>query len=212
MNITIIGAGSVGGALGTHWAAKGHAIVYGVRRPSDAKVAALVAEAKGKARAAELAASAREAEAVVLATPWTATEDAIRAAGGLAGKVVLDATNPLALGPAGLGLAVGHSTSGGETVQRWAPAAKVVKTLNTTGFGNMADTRYAGAKPVMFYCGDDPAAKRTAHTLVGDLGFDGVDAGPLAAARQLEPMALLWINLANKQGLGRDIAFALLRR
>ncbi len=212
MKITIIGAGSVGGALGTAWAARGHDIVYGVRRPADAKVAALVARANGKARAAVLAACARDAEAVVLATPWPATEEALRAAGGLAGRVVLDATNPLSMGPAGLGLAVGHSTSGGEMVQRWAPAAKVVKTLNTTGFGNMADTRFPGGKPLMLYCGDDAAAKRMAHTLLSDLGFEAVDAGGLIAARQLEPLALLWINLANKQGLGRNFAFALLRR
>ncbi len=212
MKIAIIGAGSVGGALGTAWAAKRHEVVYGVRRPADAKIAALVAKARGGARASDIGSAARDADAVVLATPWTATEEAVRAAGGLAGKTVLDATNPLAMGPAGLGLAVGHSSSGAEAVQRWAPAAKVVKTLNTTGFGNMADARFAGGTPAMFYCGDDAGAKRTAHALVGDLGFEAVDAGPLSAARMLEPMAMLWICLAMKQGLGRDIAFALLRR
>jgi predicted dinucleotide-binding enzyme len=97
-------------------------------------------------------------------------------------------------------------------VQRWAPAAKVVKTLNTTGFANMADARFPGGRAVMFYCGDDAAAKHAAHGLVGDLGFEAVDAGALAAARLLEPLAMLWISLAMKQGLGRDFAFALLRR
>lgn len=212
MKIAIIGAGSVGGALGTAWVGKGHEVVYGVRRPADDKVAALVAQAKGRARAAALSATAQDAEVVVLATPWTVTEEAIRAAGGLAGKVVLDCTNPLAMGPAGLGLAIGFSGSGGETVQRWVQAARVVKTLNTTGYANMADASYKGGRPVMFYCGDDATAKRTAHTLVEDLGFEGVDSGPLASARLLEPMAMLWIDLAMRHGHGRDFAFALLRR
>lgn len=211
MQIAIIGAGNVGGALGTAWAGKGHGIVYGVRRPDDAKVKALVQQAGGKARATALAGSAEGVEVVVLATPWAATEAAIRAAGGLAGKIVLDCTNPLAATPAGVSLALGHSASGGETVQLWAPAAKVVKTLNTTGYGNMADARFPGGKAAMFYCGDDAAAKRTAHALVGELGFAPVDAGPLTAARLLEPLAMLWISLAMK-GMGRDFAFALLRK
>jgi predicted dinucleotide-binding enzyme len=76
----------------------------------------------------------------------------------------------------------------------------------------MADPRYGGEGVTMFYCGDDAAAKEVAARLAADLGFEPVDAGPLAAARLLEPLALLWISLAYRQGLGREIAFKLLRR
>jgi predicted dinucleotide-binding enzyme len=76
----------------------------------------------------------------------------------------------------------------------------------------MANPAYPGGRPVMFVCGDDQAAKPTVLQLVGELGFDAVDAGELKVARLLEPLAMLWIQLTMRQGLGREIAFALLRR
>ena len=147
---------------------------------------------------------------VVLATPWEATQSAIQKAGNLAGKVVLDCTNPLL--PDLSGLALGTTTSGGEQVAGWAAGAHVVKIFNTTGAGNMGNPVYGNDRNTMFYCGDDAAAKQTAAQLAGDLGFEVSDAGPLTQARLLEPLALLWISLALKQGLGFDIAFKLMRR
>jgi predicted dinucleotide-binding enzyme len=90
--------------------------------------------------------------------------------------------------------------------------AKVVKAFNTVGFNIMANPAFGADRPVMFYCGDDAAAKQTVRPLVEQLGFEAVDAGPLSQARVLEPFALLWISLAYAQGQGRDIAFKLLRR
>ena len=204
MRIAVIGAGNVGQACGKGWAAKGHAVRYGVRNPADAKYAGL--------SIASVADAAREAEAVLLATPWPATEAALRAAGDLSGKLLLDGTNPLAMGPDGLSLALGHSISAGEMVAGWAKGAAVFKTLNTTGFGNMASAGAYPQKPVMFFAGDDQQRRATVAALVGDLGFEPVDAGPLKNARLLEPYAMLWIDLAMKRGLGRNFAFALTRR
>jgi hypothetical protein len=152
------------------------------------------------------------AQFIVLTTPWNAAEAAIRSMGDLNGKIILDATNPLAMGPDGLALAIGHSISAGEKVQGWAKGASVFKTLNTTGFGNMADPIFHGVKSVMFVAGDDAANKPKVVELVGALGFEVVDAGPLRNARLLEAHAMLWIDLALNRGLGRDFAFALLRR
>jgi predicted dinucleotide-binding enzyme len=76
----------------------------------------------------------------------------------------------------------------------------------------MANPAYADGRPVMFVCGDDAAAKPAVLELVAELGFEAVDAGPLKVARLLEPLAMLWLHLATNQGLGREIAFALLRR
>jgi predicted dinucleotide-binding enzyme len=76
----------------------------------------------------------------------------------------------------------------------------------------MADSSYPGGRPMMAVAGDDTAAKQIVISLAADLGFDPVDTGPLAMCRYLEPLAMLWINLAYRQGLGPDIAFALLRR
>ena len=88
----------------------------------------------------------------------------------------------------------------------------MVKVFNTTGANNMESPDYNGVAATMFYCGDDADAKATAARLASDLGFDPVDAGSLEQARLLEPLALLWIRLAYAQGMGRDIAFKLMKR
>ncbi|HLI22555.1 MAG TPA: NAD(P)-binding domain-containing protein [Stellaceae bacterium] len=204
MKIAIIGAGNVGKALGGNWAKRGHDVTYGVRNPEDAKYRGL--------KTASVAEAARGAEAILLSTPWTATEAALRSAGDLAGKLILDATNPLAFGPDGLSLAIGHSTSGGEQVAVWAKGASVFKALNTTGFNNMEDSAGYPLKPAMLFAGDDVAKKPTVAALLDDLGFEPVDAEPLVNARYLEPYAMVWIDLAMKRGQGRDFAFALMKR
>ncbi len=213
MRVAIIGAGSVGGTLGTAWAQKaGHDVFFGVNNPKSEKTQALLRTLGGKARAGNAAEAAGFGEIIVLATPWNAAEAAIRAMGDLSGRIVLDATNPLAMGPDGLGLAIGHSTSAGEKVQGWAKGASVFKTLNTTGYGNMANPIFQGVKWVMFVAGDDAAAKPKVIDLVAALGFEVIDAGPLRNARLLEAHAMLWIDLALNRGLGRDWAFAIVRR
>ena len=213
MKIAIIGAGNVGGALGAAWAKKaGHDVVFGVRDPKSEKTQALLQTIGSKARAAMVPEAAASADVIVLSTPWPATEAAIRSMGNVQGKVMLDATNPLTRGPEGIGLEIGHTTSGGEKVQSWATGASVFKTLNTTGFGNMASPEFKGAKSVMFVAGDAAANKPKVMKLVGELGFDVIDAGPLRNARLLEAHAMLWIDLALVRGQGRDFAFGILRR
>jgi hypothetical protein len=205
MKLGIIGAGNVGGTLGTAWAQKaGHEIFFGVRHPTSDQTQAVVRRLGGRARAGSPAQAAAFGEFIVLTTPWNATEVAIHSMGDLHGKIILDATNPLAMGPDGLSLEIGHNISAGEKVQTWAEGASVFKTLNTTGFGNMADPVFHGVKSVMFVAGDDPANKPKVIELVTALGFDVVDAGPLRNARLLEAHAMLWIELALKRGLGRD--------
>ena len=213
MKVGIIGAGNVGGTLGAAWAKKaGHDIVFGVRDPKAEKVQALLGKVGGKAKAVTVAEAAAAADFIVLSTPWPATEAAIRSMGDLKGKVILDATNPLSRGPDGISLEIGHGISGGEKVQGWASGASVFKTLNTTGFGTMAEPVFNGVKSLMFVAGDDAANKPKVMALIGELGFDVVDAGPLRQARLLEPHALLWIDLSLARGLGRDWAFARVKR
>jgi 8-hydroxy-5-deazaflavin:NADPH oxidoreductase len=210
MNIGIIGAGNVGGALGRRWARAGHDVAFGIRNPQDPEVADLVKEAGKHAHATNIKDAAQSAEVVVLAVPWTAAHDALKDAGSLSGKILLDCMNPLK--PDLSGLEMGHTTSAAEQVASWAPQARVVKIFNTTGFKNMENPRYPEGPVTMFYCGDDAPAKRTAHLLASDLGFDPIDAGALTIARLLEPYAMLWIHLAHGQKLGMNIAFRLMRR
>src|SRR5262249_204109 len=128
----------------------------------------------------------------------------------LKGKIVLDAMNPLL--PNLAGLATDGKTSGAEQVAQWARGASVVKVFNTTGANNMADPIYGGEATVMFYCGDDAAAKDVARRLASELGFEAIDAGPLKNAGLLESWAMLWIWLAYPGGQGREFAFRIARR
>jgi len=210
MRIGVIGAGNVGGALGLGWAHKGHEIMFGVRDPRDPKIRKLLADSGGNATAGNVSQAAAFGTVVALATPWNATREAVQKAGDLAGKVVLDCTNPLKADLSGLDVPAG--TSGGETVAGWASNARVVKIFNTTGFANIADAHYADLAPTMLYCGNEEEAKSVAAKLATDLGFEPVDAGNLRAARMLESLALLWIHLAHVRGMGTGIAFGLLRR
>jgi predicted dinucleotide-binding enzyme len=129
----------------------------------------------------------------------------------VAGKIVIDCTNPLGMTAQGLGLVVGHSTSGGEMVAGWCPGASVFKSFNQTGYEIMADPGRYQPKPVMFVAGDDTARKPAVLALVRDVGFEAVDAGPLDVARLLEPYAMVWIDQVVKRGADRNFAFALAR-
>lgn len=209
MNITILGAGNVGGTLGQRWAEAGHAIIYVSREPGSAKMAELLARTPGGSATADSSAACAAADAVLLATPWAAAPATLAAAGDLSGKILLDATNPI--GP-GFALLVPAAGSGGQEVARLAPGARVVKIFNTTGWGNMADPLYDGAATAIFLCGDDADANATAASLAEALGFAPFDVGGLDKAHLLEAVALTWINLALVQGHGRDMAFRVVKR
>src|SRR5690242_7958038 len=116
MRIGIIGSGNVGGTLGTRWAQAGHEVIFSSRNPGSREMQDLAAKAGATARAGSVA-EAASADVIVFATPWPATEQAIRGAGDLKGKTVIDATNPLL--PDLSGVALGTTTSGGELVAEW---------------------------------------------------------------------------------------------
>lgn len=196
MKIGVLGAGNVGGALGRKWAKAGHDVSLGVREPGEGTVSLAEAFAHGNV--------------LLLATPWGVTREFLEGLGDFGGKVLIDATNPLAPGLSGL--THGTTTSGAEQVAQWASGSKVVKCFNTVGFNIMENTGFPEGKPTMLYCGDDSEAKNAARQLAADAGFDPQDAGPLEQARFLEPFAMLWITMAMKYGFGREMAFRLMRR
>ena len=210
MKIGIIGSGNVGGTLGARWAKAGHQVTFGSRDPDAADMKQLLARAGSNARAATLQDAAKAGDVLLVATPWPATKEILHGLGDLAGKTVIDVTNPISADFSGL--ALGTNTSAAEQVAGWARGAKVVKAFNTIGFNIMENPSFGQDRAVLFYCGDDGGAKRAVKQLAEELGFEAVDAGPLTQARLLEPFAMLWITLALKYGLGREIAFKLLRR
>ncbi len=210
MKIAIIGSGNVGGALGKAWARCGHEIIFGVRDAGSEKIKVLLTEIGERAAAASVKDAAAAGEVVALAAAWEATEAIIAQTGGLAGKIVIDTNNPILPGLAGLSLGVNNSAA--EEVARWAAGAQVVKAFNHIGAMQMGNPRFGDQVADIFICGDAAEAKAVVSSLIREIGFDVVDAGPLANARYLEPMAMLWINLALKLGYGPNIAFKLLRK
>lgn len=208
MPITILGAGNVGIALARAWIARGESIVFGVRDPDKYRDA--VAALGPSATIISTASAIDAAEVVVLATPYTAALEVARSIVDWRGRILIDATNPLAPGLAGL--SVGTTTSGAEQIAAAAHGARVVKAFNTTGAENMADSRYPGGAIFMPVCGDDAEARSRVIELATLIGFDAVDCGDLSSARYLEPFAMTWIHMAIKLGHGRSFAFARLRR
>ncbi|MEO7039626.1 MAG: NAD(P)-binding domain-containing protein [Gemmatimonadaceae bacterium] len=204
MRLGIIGAGHAGGTLGRLWDAQGHDVRFGVPDPTREFGGGLP-----HSRTGSVADAAAFGDVIVLATPYEATASALKAAGPLAGKTVIDCTNPFL--PDLAGLAIGTTTSAAEEVAKLVPGARVVKAFNTTGHANFADPVFNGEKASMFYCGDDAGAKLIVAELGNQLGFDMIDAGPLSQARWLEAMAQLWISMALKYGGSQRSAFRLLR-
>jgi predicted dinucleotide-binding enzyme len=200
--IGIIGAGNMGRAFATRLAAAGHDVAITAKDPAHAEQAAAAAGAS--VRAVPRDQIARDAEVLILATYFPDAPDALRAAGDLTGKTVVDITNPLT--PDMSGLTVGHTTSAAEEIQKAVPTAKVVKAFNTIFAQVLGAPAGSGTKAQVLYAGDDAAAKDAVRALIESAGFEAVDAGPLANARQLEPLGLLNIYFGYVAGRGTGVA------
>jgi predicted dinucleotide-binding enzyme len=210
MKIGIIGSGNMGGGLGRIWAGKGHAVIFSYSRSAE-KLNSLAASVP-HARVDTPSEASAGSDIILLSVRWIDVPDALRQAGDLKGKIVIDCTNPLK--PDLSGLVLGCSTSAAEEIAKMVPGARVVKAFNTA-FAQIyqEETRLFGSRRVaMFYCGDDAEAKTTVEKLIIDIGFEPVDSGPLASARYLEPLAMLMITLGYGVGMGTNIAYDLIRR
>lgn len=206
MKIAILGSGRIGAGLGRAWAARGHDVVFGVRDPHDPEVQALARETG--AAVTTVADAPAGAAVVTLAVPYGALDAVLAETGDLAGKVVIDCTNAVA---PGMTLKYGHTTSAAEQLQQRIPGARVFKSFNAQGAENLARPVYGDLAASNFFCGDDAEGRKMVRQLVEDAGFDPIDAGPLANARLVEPMMLLWMAASRSLGT-RDLAFRVLRR
>jgi len=194
MKVGILGSGEVAKALAAGFLKHGHEVMLGTRTTS--KLAEWAAKNPG-AIVAGFAATARFGELVVLAVKGSAAADALRDAGAanLAGKPVIDATNPIADAPPAHGVLKFFTSldeSLMERLQREFGAARFVKAFNSVGNACMVDPRFKGGRPTMFICGNDEAAKQLVSGILDQFGWETADMGRVEAARAIEPLCMLW--------------------
>lgn len=194
MKVGIIGAGVVAQALAAGFLKHGYEVMLGTREVSK------LADWKMKHAGAQLGGmteAARFGELVVLAVKGTAALDALHQAGArnMAGKVVIDVTNPIADAPPVNGVLNFYTTlneSQMERLQRAVPDARFVKAFNSVGSAFMVNPTFAGGRPTMFVCGNDEAAKRTVAGILDQFGWEVADMGKVEGARAIEPLCMLW--------------------
>ena len=207
MRIGILGSGLMGGKLGTLFARAGHEVVFSYAR-SERKLKRLARQAKGNARAGTPADAAHDADALLLAVHWLRMDDVLKQAGDLSGKVIITCCLPMNADDTAL--VVGRTSSGAEGLAKKIRRGKVVSAFGTVPsevFFGVFSARRRANRPSMAYCGDDDAAKNVTATLIRDVGFDPVDAGPLRIARYLEPFTLLMGQLAYEGDGGPEFAY-----
>lgn len=195
MKIGIIGSGIVGQTLAAGFLKHGHQAMLGTRDPKKPEVQKWLKGQSG-AQVGTFDEAARFGELVVLATAGSAAENAIALAGpeNLAGKVVIDTTNPIAGAPVDgiLPFTTGPNESLAEKVQAAAPKSLVVKAFNSVGAIHMIDPHYEQGTPTMFLCGNDAGARAKVGEIVKQFGWEPFDCGGITAARALEPLCILW--------------------
>jgi len=203
MNITIIGAGNMGSALVKQLAKAGHQIRVTAR---DSAKAAALAALHPNTRAVPATEALAESEVVIVATSYADSVPALQSLGDLAGKIVIDISNPLTADY--MGLTLGHTTSAAEEIAAAIPGAEVVKAFNTV-FAQVLDAGGdfgQGNTVPVFIAGDSERARQTVAALVASIGFEPVHAGGLKNARYLEPLAGLNIYFGYGAGKGTSIA------
>jgi len=194
MKVGILGSGAVAKSLAEGFIKHGHVVMLGTRTPSkledwDWKTP--------KGLAGSLAEAAAFGEILVLAVKGTAAAEVMRSAGltNIAGKTVIDATNPIAEEAPVHGVLrffTSLDESLMERLQREFPAASFVKAFNSIGHAHMVDPKFKGGKPTMFLCGNDEAAKKTVIGILDEFGWEPADMGAAEAARAIEPLCMLW--------------------
>lgn len=213
MNVGILGSGNVATALGAGFVKHGHNVMLGTR--DVAKLDDWAAKNAG-ARAGSFADTASHGELLVLAVKGAAALDVLHLVGAqnLAGKPVIDATNPIAGAPPTSGVLEFFTRldeSLMERLQREFPDARLVKAFNSVGSPHMVDPRFECGKATMFICGNDEAAKKVVAGVLDEFGWASEDMGGVEAARAIEPLCMLWCIpgfLRNEWGH----AFKLVRR
>lgn len=215
MKIGIVGSGNMGGGLGKIWAKAGHQVIFSYSRDKG-KLRQLAASAGENAKVGTPEEAVSQSDIVMLAVWVPSLAEVIQATGSLDGKIIITCVSGLKPDFTGqtIGIATHLKISVAETIQQFAPKAKVVEAFNTT-FAEIiaAESRQFGSdRPSIFYCGDDPKAKQIVASLIEESGYEAVDAGELAVARSLETLATAWVQFAVTSQLFPNLGLKALRR
>jgi 8-hydroxy-5-deazaflavin:NADPH oxidoreductase len=198
MTVAIIGSGKMGAGFARLFTAKGIDVLIGNQSPE--KAVALAKELGANARGGSVQEAVSQADTVLLAVWYKDAANALKSAGDLAGKVVIDISNPITADFKGL--SIGHSTSAAEEIQKLVPEAKVVKAFNTIFAELLPIESRKGRRVQVFIAADDEQAKVKVSALVKAVEFEPVDSGILYNARFLEPMGEMNILLGFFLGWG----------
>jgi NADPH-dependent F420 reductase len=204
MTVAIIGTGKMGSGLARLIASKGIDVAIGHK--DAAKATALAQEIGARAQGGSSEAAAKRADIVIIAVPYPHIAEALKGAGDLAGKIVIDISNPIT--PDFKALLIGHMTSAAEEIQKLVPSARVVKAWNTI-FAQLLPVEAHEGRPALvqvFIAGDDAEAKKKVADLVKSTGFEPVESGPLSNSRYLEPVGELNIHFGFFLGWGTSAA------
>ena len=205
MKISIIGAGNVGGSLALSWAKVGHEVLIGARNPNSDKIKKVISE-NPDIRVKSIEDSVKESEVILVSANPAAIEEISNQMGDVKDKIIIDAMNSVSSKPSGF-----DNTFA--ALKSLTNCENIVKCFNSTGYENMADTKYGDEYADMFMAGSSTKGKRAAASLAKDSGFaECYDFGGDDKVILLEQFALAWINLAIFQKQGRNIAFKVLKR
>ena len=194
MRVGVIGSGVVGETLANGFLKHGHEVMRGSRTPE--KLSGWATSAGERASVGTFAVTAVYGDVVVLAVKGAAAEEAVAACGdALAGKIVIDTTNPIDERPPETGVLhffTDHARSLLERLQAASPEAKFVKAFSCVGAAVMVDPVFKSGRPTMFICGNDAGAKDRVSEVLDAFGWDVADMGAAVAARAIEPLCMLW--------------------
>lgn len=200
MNLTILGAGNIGGALGQKWAAAGHTITFGVRDPYSPKTQAALA--KVNAPTLPIPEAIRTGEVILFSIPWAAVPETVAAnTPALSGKILIDATNNFA-GP------IINNLAALQTI----PHAAIFRAFNSLGWEHFDAPNRGGVQTDHFYTGPDGDTRQTMHQLIAEVGVRPIWVGDHDRIQIVDNLGALWVTLAFQRGWARGITLKLVEK
>ena len=204
LNVVVLGAGNIGGTLGSKWSRVGHNVAFGVNDPNGKHAQSLRSELGDKATIGSVAdVLSTNPDVVVMAIPGGTMDETIKQyAGQLDGRTIIDTANRMGGGP----------MNSFATFQQYTPRARVFRAFNTLGWENFANPEFDGQRADLFYCGPDGDAQAKVEQLINDVGLRPIYLGGAEEVGLVDSITGLWFALALRQGKGRHLAFKVLTR